>query len=59
MIELKIEPHCHSCPYFEPEISKQFAGPLLYEGIITCKNSNLCNHVRMFVKLNKEEQKND
>ncbi len=50
---LDISDMCHKCPWFEAEIeeNKLYAGDMYADTDIriSCKNKNLCNHIKNFV----------
>lgn len=59
MIQLDVQPYCHTCQYFEPRVDKLFADGAVLMNTVTCQRSELCMELFYHIKRaekNKEEQ---
>lgn len=55
MIELHVEPRCHTCAHFEADVSERgmlYAGDRIVERnvVITCAHKSLCDTLRKEVR---------
>ncbi len=64
MIKLDIKDHCHTCAYFDPELS-EINGTYFYDdvaygeigdNVITCSRSIMCEYLRRKAKKEKDSE---
>ena len=57
MIHLDVEPYCHDCSDFDPEVQRIYADGAVYSQTVTCEHIRHCRAICEYIQSHEEKGK--
>lgn len=57
MIKLCVNPFCHGCDKFDPEVTTLYTGDVVFEQSVGCSHHLECSQIASYIKLKLEKEK--
>lgn len=55
MIHLDVEPYCHDCSDFDPEVQRIYADGAIYGQTVTCEHIRHCRAIYEYIRSHEEK----